>query len=148
MDTRNIKRSKIELQSSGNDNPGSRWKGSLPTEDLSNFGEEIWEGIVPRETQKPEKTTPKFEKKDDYPFGTTRSEVKINHTSTRVTYTFGPTFFKPASLRQDTLHLKDKNSPVNGEFQWGRSQKPSSDIIEQVKNIKPFQQKRFLRVGS
>lgn len=56
---------KLNYKQAANDNTGSRWKGSLPTEDLSNFGEEIWEGIVPQKTQRPQrpqKTTPKVEK--------------------------------------------------------------------------------------
>ncbi len=143
MDTRHTKRSKIKSQTNDNDNPESRWKGSLPTEDLSDLGDEIWAGIVP---QKPQKPTPKFEKKDDYPFGTTRSsEVKIDYTSDRVTFTFPPTFFKPASFRQEELHQKDKHSQVNAEFQWERSKNPSPDTVEQGRSIKPFQNKFSLR---
>lgn len=102
---------------------------------------------MPQKTQRSQRTTPEFEKKDDYPFGTTRSEVKITHTSNRVTYTFGPTFFKPASLRQEESHLKNKNSQVNGTFQWERDQKSSPKIVKQVTSIKPFQKNKRLTCG-
>lgn len=141
MDTRNTKRSKIELKASDNDNLGSRWKGSLPTEDLSDLGDEIWAGIVPQKTQRLQRTTPKVEKNDDYPFGSTRSNVKIEYTSSRVTFTLGPVFFKPASLRQEELHLKDKNSQMNGKFQWDQGQYSSSDKVKEVTSVKPFQNK-------
>ncbi len=84
MDTRHTKRSKIKPEASDSSNPGSRWKGSLPNEPLSDFGDEIWQGIVP---SKPQRPMSEFEREYNYPFGTTRSE--------------GPTFFKPASLRQE-----------------------------------------------
>jgi hypothetical protein len=108
---------------------------------LSDMYDVQWPGYASTETSPPVKIKP------DYPYGTTRSgsnpEMKV--TSKDAFHQRINKVFKPASLRQEEPHLKNENPQVNGEFQWERGQKPSEDIIEQVTNIKPFQNKRFLR---